>query len=185
VRDGHHRSVGGISFREFLERGLGEDRATLADWNVHLTTLFPENRLKRILEVRGADAVPPGMVCALPAFWKGLFYDEISLGSAGERLAHWTFEQVDALHLAVARGGLDAKSPDGPVLEVARELVDLAAAGLGRIDARNRAGEDERLFLEPLYEILERGSSPGRYLLERWDGAWEGRVELLIEYAKY
>jgi glutamate--cysteine ligase len=185
VRGGHHVRTGGITFREFLERGLGEERATLADWYIHLTTLFPENRLKRVIEVRGADAVPPGLVCALPALWKGLLYDEQSLAAAGARLGHWTWAEVDRLHGEVARSGLKADTPDGPVLALARELADVSAAGLGRLDARSRTGDDESVFLDPLFENIDRGSSPARHLLECWDGAWSRRIELLVEYAKY
>ncbi len=185
LRDGVHHPVGDASFRDFMAGRVAEFQATLADWNLHLTTLFPEVRLKRILETRGADAVPPALVCALPALWKGLFYDAESLAAAGERLASWTFRSVDTLHADVARRGLAAAAPDAPVLEIARELVDLAAAGLDRANARNRMGETEALFLEPLYEILDRGTSPGRYLLERWEGAFRQRVDRLVEYAKY
>ena len=184
LRGGAHLPVGHRSFRQLLGE-TGELRPTLSDWNVHLTTLFPEVRLKRIIEMRGADAVPPDLVCALPAFWKGLIYDGDVLAAASERLAHWTHAQVDALHAEVARRGLQALTPDGEVLGIARELVDLAAAGLRRIDARNSMGESEVIFLDPLYEILERGTSPGRSLLERWEGAFQQRMDLLVEYAKY
>ena len=185
VRDDRHLPIQGQTFREFLERGIEGLRPTLADWNVHLTTLFPDVRLKRVIELRGADAVPPDLVCGMPAFWKGLLYDETSLRAAARRLEHWSHADVDALGAEVARIGLKSQTPDGPILEVAQELVDLAARGLERIGARNRMGEDETLFLEPLYEILDRGTSPGRNLLERWDGAWSRRIDLLVEYAKY
>ena len=172
-------------FREYLDAGYDGRPATLADWNLHLTTLFPEVRMKRVIEVRGADAVPPDLVCALPAFWKGLFYDPASLAAASERLAHWTFADVDRLHAAVAREGLSAHGPDGPVLEVARELVVLAGQGLRAVGATNATGEDERLFLEPLHAILDRGESPARTLLRRWDGAFRQRMDRLVEYARY
>ena len=184
-REGVHIATPGHSFRDFLERGYRDARATLADWNVHLTTLFPEVRLKRVIEVRGADAVPPDLVCALPAFWKGILYDSSSLASAESRLASWRHEEVDAMHADVARNGLAARGPDAPVVEIARELVDLSSAGLRRIDARNQMGETEAIFLDALYEILERGRSPGRMLLERWGGAFLQRVDRLVEYAKY
>jgi glutamate--cysteine ligase len=184
-REHRHLSVGGQTFRAFLQKGYGEHRASLADWNMHLTTLFPEVRLKRVIEVRGADAVPPGLVCALPALWKGLFYDAETLSAAEDRLRHWSFSQVDRLHADVTRDGLQAATPDGPALGVAQELVDLAAKGLGRIGARNESGEDESRFLEPLYEIIDRGVCPARHLLAQWDGSWGRRIERLIEYAAY
>ena len=184
VRDGAHIPLRS-TFREFVAQGHAGTSATLADWNLHLTTLFPEVRLKRIVEVRGADAVPPDLVCALPAFWKGLFYDPETLATTSRRLAHWTHADVDGLHADVARRGLQASTPDGPALEVARELVVLARAGLARIDAQNAMGENESLFVEPLERILDRGTSPGRAIIERWDGAFRQRIDRLVEYAKY
>ena len=185
LREERHLPMQGLSFRDYLAHGHERYKATLADWNLHLTTLFPEVRLKRVVEMRSADAVPPGLVCALPAFWKGLLYDEDALGAAWARLRDWRFEDVDRLHAEVARAGLEARTPEGPMPVLAKELVDLAARGLKSLDHRNRAGEDERLFLDPLYEILDRGTSPGRYLLECWDGAWGRRTDLLVEYSKY
>ncbi len=185
VRDDRHIPMQGRSFRDYLAGGRAEHTPSLADWNLHLTTLFPEVRLKKVIEVRGADAVPPALVCGLPAFWKGLLYDSSALRDAEERFGHWTFEQIDGLHAEVARQGLAARSPDGPVLEDARAALEFARAGLKSLDARNRAGENEVLFLDPIYEILERGSCPGRFLLEHWNGAWSQRIDRLVEYAQY
>jgi glutamate--cysteine ligase len=184
VRDGHHVPVGERSFRELMVAGDAALRPTLADWNVHLTTLFPEVRMKRVIEVRGADAVPPDLVCALPALWKGLFYDPMSLRAAHKRLAHWSFEDVDQLHARAAREGLAAPTPDGPALEVARELFELADQGLGRIAAAG-VGPDERSLLDPLRELLDRGHSPARELLERWSSGLGERIGALVEYARY
>ncbi len=185
VRDERHVPTHGHTFRDFLANGFEGGRATLADWHIHLTTLFPEARVKRVIEVRGADAVPPKLVCGLPAFWKGLFYDEDALSGAEAVTGAWSHARVDALHADVTRAGLKADTPDGPILAVAKELVDLSARALKRMDNRNRAGQDESIFLDPLYEIIDRGTSPARHLLECWDGAWSRRVEFLIDYAKY
>jgi glutamate--cysteine ligase len=184
-REGQHVPMQGRTFRDFLTQGHGEHRPVLADWNLHLTTLFPEVRVKRVVEVRGADAVPPGLVCALPALWKGLLYDEEALREAQARLGGWKSAEVDRLHAEVARLGLAAESPGGPAGEVGKDLVGIAAAGLRRAGMKNRSGEDERIFLEPLWEILDRGSSPARHLLERWEGVWRQQVRLLVEYARY
>ena len=105
VRGGHHIPVGGRTFRQLMQERDPALQPTLADWNVHLTTLFPEVRMKRVIEVRGADAVPPGLVCALPALWKGLLYDPMSLHSAHKRLAHWSHADVDRLHRRAAHAG--------------------------------------------------------------------------------
>lgn len=184
VRAGHHLPAGGRTFREFMRSGLGEHRPILADWNLHLTTLFPEVRVKRVLEVRSADAVPADLSCALPAFWKGLLYDDAALAAAEQRLARWTHDDVDRLQQDAARAGLKAQAVDAPVAAVARELVGLARDGLRRIAHRNAAGQDETAFLDPLFERLERGRSPARELLERWEARGR-RPEMLVEYAKY
>ncbi len=184
-RGGAHVAMRGQSFRDYLEHGVGPHRATLGDWHVHLTTLFPEVRLKRVIEVRGADSVPPGGVCALPAFWKGLLYDAESLDAAHRRIEAWRFEAVDRMHLDVARQGLLARAPDAPVAEVAREMVDLASAGLDRLEARSGRPEQGTRFLDPLHEVLDRGKSPARLLLERWEGAFARRMDRLVEYARY
>jgi glutamate--cysteine ligase len=185
VRDGHSLPARGQTFRNYIAHGRDGFRASLADWNVHLTTLFPEVRLKRVIETRGTDAVPGAQVCALPALWKGLLYDDLALDAGLERVRTWTHAQVHALHGEVARAGLQAQAPDAPVLEVARELVAIAREGLRRQAVRNAADQDETLYLEPLEAILERGSSPARELLERWNGPWQGSLSKLIEYAKY
>jgi len=185
VRDGHSLPARGQTFRDFVARGHGDFRATLADWNVHLTTLFPEVRLKRVVETRGTDAVPGDQVVALPAFWKGLLYDDQALEAALERVRGWSHAQVFALHGEVARAGFAAHAPDAPVLSVARELVALARAGLRRQAVRNAAEQDESVLLAPLEAIVERGTSPGRDLLTRWNGAWNEEISRLVEYAKY
>lgn len=185
VRDGHSLPARGLSFREFMGRGFEGQRATLADWVVHLTTVFPEVRLKRVVETRGVDAVPGAQVVALPAFWKGLLYDDDALAAGLDRLRRWSFADVDALHAAVARDGLRAKAPDAPVLEVARELLAISRRGLVRSAARNELGEDESLYLEPLARVVERGASPAAQLLEAWSGPWRQDISRLVESVKY
>ena len=167
-----------------MTHGRDGFRATLADWNVHLTTLFPEVRLKRVVETRGTDAVPGAQVCALPAFWKGLLYDEDALDAALARVKSWTHAQVHALHGEVARRGLQASAPEALVLDVARELVALSREGLQRQAVRNAAGQDESIYLEPLEAVLERGTSPARNVLEQWNGPWQQAISKLIEYAQ-
>jgi glutamate--cysteine ligase len=184
VRDGHHLPAGGLTFREFMRSGLHGHAPVLADWNLHLTTLFPEVRVKRVVEVRSADAVPANLACALPAFWKGLLYDETSLEAAEQRLARWTHADVDRLQLDAARVGMAARAVDAPVRDLARELVGLARDGLRRIADLGPSGDDESVFLEPLAAIAEQGRSPARALLERWE-ALVRNPERLIEYARY
>jgi glutamate--cysteine ligase len=185
VRDGVYRPGGGLTFRRFLERGSEGDRATLEDWDRHLTTVFPDVRLKRFIEVRGADAVPPGLTCSLPALWKGVLYDAEARAEAWALVADVTFAERTAGRSDVARRGLGAELGGRPVLELARELVRISERGLGRIAHAGRRDPDERGFLDPIHEQLALGLSPGQVVLERWEGEWGRSADRLIEYARY
>ena len=185
VRNGRYLAADGMPFREFLARGMSGERATLDDWATHLTTLFPEVRLKRILEVRGADAVPPGLICALPALWKGILYDDSALRAAAELLPDTRAEQREAGLDAVARSGLAAEIGGRSALELARELLAISSEGLRRIGHGGRVDADERGYLDPVAEQLELGKSPGQVVLERWEGEWQRAVSSLIGYARY
>ncbi|MBW2314342.1 MAG: glutamate--cysteine ligase [Deltaproteobacteria bacterium] len=177
--------LGRKTFRRFMAEGHEGEHATLADFDLHLTTVFPDVRLKRFIEVRGADAVPPGLTCSLPALWKGLYYDPSALDAAFEMVRPWTPAQVEAGLDDVARRGLAAELAGRPVAEWLNEVTDLAAEGLRQIDDQNASGEDERRFLEPVREQLALGKSPGEAVIERWEGEWRRSPERLIDYARY
>ncbi len=185
VRDGHYHAARGLTFRQFMERGFREERATLEDFDRHLTTLFPDVRLKHFLEVRGADAVPPGLTCSLPALWKGLLYEPAARAAAWELVAEASSLEREAARAEVARRGLAASYAGRPVLELARQLTDIASEGLRRIGHAGRRDPDERPFLDPVLEQLEAGQSPGRVVLSRWEGEWAGSMDRLIDYARY
>ncbi|MEM7410094.1 MAG: glutamate--cysteine ligase [Myxococcota bacterium] len=185
IRDGTYHDATQLTFRQFVERGFEGHRATLVDFDRHLTTLFPEVRLKRFLEVRGADAVPPGLTCSLPALWKGLLYDARSRQAAWDRVAHLGSEAREAARGDVARRGLAARYGEEPVIEIARDLARLATEGLARIGHAGRRDADETGFLDPIHEQLAEGRSPGQVVVERWEGDWQRSVDRLIEYAQY
>ncbi|MCG8591381.1 MAG: glutamate--cysteine ligase [Proteobacteria bacterium] len=185
VRDGEYASADGMTFRQFLERGFGESRATHGDWETHLTTVFPEVRMKGYLEVRGADAVPGTLICALPALWKGILYDAAACAEAYALVRHAAPDALDRGLAQIARHGLDAQLGGASVKELAESLVRISADGLRRIAERGETDADERSFLDPLLEILEAGRSPGTLLVERFHGEWGGRIERLIESARY
>jgi glutamate--cysteine ligase len=185
VRDDVYHPGQSLTFRRFLEQGFDGRRATFSDFDRHLTTLFPEVRLKHILEVRGADAVPPGLTCSLPALWKGLLYDAEARAAAWELVAEASFEAREAARADVARRGLAAEHAGEPVLELARALTDISRAGLARIAHSGRRDLDETGFLDPIFERLERGLSLGEELIESWEGEWNRSVDRLIEYARY
>ncbi len=182
---GSYRRMNGASFRSLLDGLPNESPATLMDFELHLTTLFPEVRLKRFIEVRGADAVPPGLLCALPALWKGILYDRDSLDAAWDLVSSWSFaERLVALD-QVARLGLEAAVEGRPVLELAKDLVEISAAGLGNLGVEQCINPDETSYLEPIRRVLEMGKSPGQIVMEKWINSWSGSFERLVDFSKF
>ncbi len=166
-RGGEYLDPGGRTFRAFLADGLGAERATLADWEDHLTTLFPEVRVKGVVELRGADAGDAAHAKSLVAFWKGIFYDIGARERAWELVRGLSVPERRALMSAAGRDGLAARLPDGRTLsEVARELIEAAAEGLCRQHCCGQRGQDERVWLEPLRARAESGRSPADEALD-------------------
>lgn len=175
-----YHDVAGASFRDLLAGRLPQlpgEKATMSDWANHLSTLFPEVRLKRFLEMRGCDAGPADMLTAMPAFWVGLLYDATSLDAAWDLVKGWSTAERQALRDAVPREGLAATIGGRKLAEIAAEVVALSRAGLARRAFRNGAGEDETRFLGPLHTILERGQNLAQVLEARYRDAWHGKVE--------
>jgi glutamate--cysteine ligase len=183
VRDEKYLPAHTVTFRQFMERGFAGHRPTAADWDLHLTTLFPEVRLKRIVEVRGADCVP--WLAALPALWKGLLYDDGALDAAFALARDWSFAEREAALEDVARRGLAARAAGQPVLPLARELAAIASEGLRRIAHGEGAEPDERVFLAPLHAQLETGRSLGEELVQRWEGDLGRSLQKLIEATRF
>jgi glutamate--cysteine ligase len=174
-----------MTFRDFLANGFAGSRATLDDFDRHLTTLFPDVRLKRWIEVRGADAVPPGLTCSLPALWKGILYDASARASAWDLVAGMAYEVREAARLDVMRRGLAASYGGVPLLSLARELAGISREGLRRIGHAGQRDPDEAPYLEPIFQQLEIGVSPGQVVIDRWEGEWARSVDRLVEYARY
>ncbi len=177
--------VTGVPFRRFLAEGYGGKPATLDDWNLHLTTLFPEVRLKGYIELRSADSQPPERLLALPALVKGVFYTDDALDAAWDLVKRWSFEERVALYRDVHREALEVRFRGIKVLELARELFAIAEEGLRRQRVLDGAGADERVYLQHLGEQLETGRSPARVIAEKWVGAWDREAEHLIAFAEY
>ncbi len=179
-RDGKYIDAAGLSFRDFLEGRLSVlpgEKPTKADWTDHLSTAFPEVRLKSFLEMRGADGGRWGRICALPALWVGLLYSDNALDAAWERVRHWTIEEREALRHAVPREALDAPVPGGGNLrDLAAEVLDMAGVGLRERAALNAAGDSESGFLDPLRDVVATGKTFADVMLERYHGAWNGDV---------
>jgi glutamate--cysteine ligase len=184
-RDGKYINAAGLSFRDFLKGELSVlpgEKPTMADWNDHLSTAFPEVRLKSFLEMRGADGGPWNRICALPAFWVGLLYDQTALDAAWDRVKGWSVEEREALRNAVPKQGLSAPLPGGgKLLDLAGEILDIASAGLTARGRLNTSGDNESGFLDPLREVVAKGKSPAAQLLERYHGEWNGDLSRIYD----
>lgn len=179
-----YHDVAGQSFRDLLAGrlpGLPGERATRSDWANHVSTIFPEVRLKRYLEMRGSDVGPPGMIAAQAAFWTGLLYDGAALDGAASLVSGWSAEDRQRMRDDVPRLALGAGIGGRRVLDVARDAVALARAGLSRRGRLDGAGRDETAYLEPLDGILDRGTTLAEDMLAAYHGAWKGSVEPAFE----
>jgi glutamate--cysteine ligase len=183
-RDGRYIDVAGASFRDFLGGKLAAlpgARPTLDDWADHLTTLFPDVRLKHFLEMRGADSGGFAQIWALPALWTGLLYDKEALGGASALTADWSKSERQELRDTVPRLGLDTPFRGSTLRDVAREMVALAESGLKRRARRDLSGEDERMALAPLHATIEDGQSPAERLLALYDGPWRHDIDRVFD----
>jgi glutamate--cysteine ligase len=175
-----YHDVAGASFRDLLAGKLKElpgECATLSDWSNHLTTIFPEVRLKRFLEMRGADAGNTSRICALSAFWVGLLYDQTSLDAAWDLVKGCTAEERDELRRAVPTQGLHATIGNRTLREVAREALTLAREGLDRRDRGNGLGDNETIYLDTLESVVESERTAADDLLSRWRGPWHRSID--------
>src|ERR671913_1353004 len=184
-RDGRYVDAAGQSFRDFLAGklpALPGELPTASDWTDHLSTAFPEVRLKSFLEMRGADGGPWNRICALPALWVGLLYSGQALDTAWDLVKRWTIEQREQLRHDVPRLALDTPVPGGGTMhDLAREVVDLAALGLNRRGVLNAAGDNEGGFLHPLRDVVASGKTPADRLLDKYHGEWNGDVRRIYE----
>ncbi|MBV7257641.1 glutamate--cysteine ligase [Pacificimonas sp. WHA3] len=188
VRGDDYVDLAGKSFRDFMDGRLAElpgERPTADDWNDHLSTAFPEVRLKSFMEMRGADGGPWGRICALPALWVGLLYDQTSLDACADLIRDWTIDDLAIMRNDVPQHGLKTRAPingrQGTLRDVGNEVLKIAEAGLVARRRLNTMGDNEAGFLAPLFEIVESGMTPADRLLEAYHGRWNGDVSKVYE----
>lgn len=184
-RDGKYIDAAGQSFRDFLDGNLPAlpgERPRQSDWWDHLSTAFPEVRLKSFLEMRGADGGPWNRICALPAFWVGLLYDQGALDAAWDLVKGWTMEEREQLRSDAPRLALGAKVPGGGTLrDFGREALAIAHRGLASRARLNSSGDNETGFLDTLDEIVASGKVPAQRLLDAYNGEWNGDITRVYE----
>jgi glutamate--cysteine ligase len=184
-REGEYVDAAGQSFRDFLEGklpALPGEKPTIADWTDHLSTAFPEVRLKSFLEMRGADGGRWGRICALPALWVGLLYSGTALDAAWDRVKHWTIAEREELRHSVPKLALEAPVPGGgTVRELSEEVLEIATSGLRERAEFNPAGDNEGGFLDPLRDVVASGKTFAEKMLDRYHGEWQGDVSHVYE----
>ena len=183
MRNGKYINCAGESFRSFLEGKLPQlpgEKPKISDWEDHITTIFPEVRLKQFLEMRGADSGAWADICALPAFWVGLLYDQGALDAAWDLVKDWSAEERQALRDGVPKSAIHTEFRSGTVNDIAREVLAISAGGLKSRKCLNWEGADERQFLAPLNHIVETKKTSAERWLDRYHGEWEGDVTRLF-----
>jgi len=187
-RGTNYIDVAGSSFRDLLagkHPALPGELATISDWANHLSTIFPEVRLKRYLEMRGADNGPMERICALPALWAGLLYNQVSLDAAWDLVKDWTAVERERLRADVTKLGLKAEIRGRSVRDIARDVLKLSRLGLTQRMRLDFLTQDETHFLDPLDEIVERGETPAEVLLKLFNSQWEGSVDPVFNLLAY
>ncbi|MCP4934142.1 MAG: glutamate--cysteine ligase [bacterium] len=187
-RGGSYLDASGQSFRDFLAGklpALPGEKPTLADWEAHLTTLFPEVRIKRYMEMRGADSGRWRELCALPAFWTGLLYDQGSLDAAYDLIKDWSTDERQSLRDMVPKTALQTQFRNGRLLDIAREFINISKAGLKARARHNDSGVDERVFLDAVEDVVEEGRTRSERLLEQYDNEWQGDINQLFKNHAY
>jgi glutamate--cysteine ligase len=187
-RDGKYIDASGQSFRDFMAGklpALPGEKPAMDDFDDHLSTIFPEVRLKTFLEMRGADAGPQPKLCALSAFWVGLLYDQKALDAVWELVKGWTAAERQALRSAVPMLGLKAPIRNTTAQKIAQEAVALAKAGLKRRKNLNAKGEDESIFLKEIEEIAESGINPAERLLAKYYGEWKRDINRVFTEVRF
>lgn len=176
----------GIPFGDYIKSGYKGYQATLEDWELHLSTIFTDARLKTYIELRSADHPRPDLALSIPAFWKGIMYDTQSRTAAWELIKDWSWEERMKLRWDVCYQGLQARIRNQLLLDLAQEFIQISLEGLKQQRVFNEWEQDERIYLYPLEDFISHyKASPGRILLEKWNGDWNRDITKLIEYSRY
>jgi glutamate--cysteine ligase len=188
VRNGRYHDMTHVTFRQFMQgrgtEGIPDPEPTMGDWTNHLSTLFPDVRLKRFLEMRGADGGPWRRICALPAFWVGLLYDAEALANVEEFTKDWALADIAEMRNAVPRDGLDTVFRNTNLRETGKEVLGIARTGLLNRNRLNADGFDEAHFLAPLEEVAARGTTSAQEMVDDFHTRWGGSIEpVFLEYA--
>jgi len=188
MRDKKYINVAGESFRDFLAGKLPQlmgEKPTIADWEDHISTIFPEVRMKQFLEMRGADGAPWAEICALPALWAGILYDDSALDAAWDLVKDWSEEERQNLRNEVPKTALNTEFRGGNVSDIARQMLDISSAGLVTRNQLNGEGMNEVHHLAPLEYTLKSGKTLAERMLDLYHGKWNGDISRVFTDAAY
>ncbi len=189
IRDGKYHDCTHVTFRQFMNGAIkgevADATANIGDWGNHMSTVFPDVRLKRFLEMRGADGGPWQGICALPALWVGLLYSENALSAAEDMVKDWSADMVGELRNQVPKLGLKAEIAGKPLIEFAEEALNICRSGLEERANFNSEGLDETAFLIPLEETVSLGKTPAERMLEKYSGQWNSDINQVFEEYAY
>ena len=185
VRHHDYIDMTAMTFRQYLANGYQGERATIEDWSDHLTTLFPETRIKRYIEIRSVDSQPPDLMPALSALTKGVFYDSDCLAAAWDLVKGWSWDERMETYLDSHKNALAARLRRYTLLDLAKELFQIGWEGLRRQKVLNKKGEDETIYLNPLKALLFQGKCPADIIVEKWEGELHRDIKKLIAYSAY
>ena len=182
IRNNKYIDFTGYTFKDFLEKKkINQYKPELNDWDLHITTVFPEVRLKSFIELRGADGGPWSRVCALPAFWTGILYDVNILDKIYEIIKNWSYTEIQIFYENVRKNGFKTSAPNGEnLINFTKKILDLSSLGLRNRDIR-LSGKNEESFLEPLRKILNSGKSPAETWKNLYLNQWSKDIDMLYK----
>ena len=185
LRDGQLKNMTGITFRHFLDKGHDGHIATPEDWELHISTLFPEVRMKKYIEIRCFDSQPYENMLAVPVMIKGIFYDTVSLDAAWKLVANWSWEERVKAYNSAHKYALQSISRHKSLRELAEELINIAKTGLIKQDIKNELGENESIYLSGIEQDVNNGICPADIIIEKWQNEWGKDFTKLIEHCAY
>lgn len=182
-RDDQMIDMTSMTFKEYMEKGFNGHKANFFDWSYHLSTVFPEVRLLKYIELRGADSQTPDLALAISALWKGILYNDQALDAAWELVSKLSYDERVIWHEAIAREGLQAKVGKYKTKDLAKELFDISVEGLKKQNLRNSKNQDESIYLEELNEkVIKKGKSPAETLIEKWNTTYNKSLDKLLNH---
>ena len=185
IRHHDYINMTGMTFRQYMQHGHNGERATIEDWADHLTTLFPETRIKRYIEIRSVDSQPPELMVSLSALIKGAFYDADCLQAAWDLVKDWTWDERMETYLDSHANALATRFRRYSLGDLAKELIAIAWHGLERQNLVNDLGENETIYLQPLKDLVAKGKCPADMLIDKWEGELQRDIKKLIAYSAY